>query len=129
MTYADKLKDPRWQKKRLEVFNRDEWKCIMCKDDTTTLHVHHFEYSGNPWEAEMESLATLCHHCHKMVEHSKKGDINIISAAKFSIEDKKVGYHISKRDDGGLLITEFNGDEMNIVCNLDLQSLKDLINE
>lgn len=30
MSYAEQLKDPRWQKKRLEILNRDEWKCTWC---------------------------------------------------------------------------------------------------
>lgn len=28
--YAKKLMDPRWQKKRLEIFKRDGWKCQNC---------------------------------------------------------------------------------------------------
>jgi 5-methylcytosine-specific restriction endonuclease McrA len=28
--YLAKCKDPRWQKVRLEVFQRDEWTCQVC---------------------------------------------------------------------------------------------------
>ncbi len=28
MTYAEQLKDPRWQKRRLEILQRDEWRCL-----------------------------------------------------------------------------------------------------
>lgn len=64
MSYADKLKDPRWQRKRLEVFRAADWKCEYCGDGANTLHVHHLKYTGEPWEAPMEDLECLCktHH-------------------------------------------------------------------
>jgi hypothetical protein len=27
--YSDKLKDPRWQKKRLQIMERDNWCCLV----------------------------------------------------------------------------------------------------
>lgn len=69
MKYSEKLKDPRWQKKRLEIFQRDNFTCIDCMDTTKTLHVHHLDYiSGNdPWEYPNEYLVTLCHECHDFI--------------------------------------------------------------
>lgn len=68
-SYLEKLKDPRWQKKRLEIFQRDNWKCVECGDDKSTLHVHHEEYSSSdPWNTVNDKLKTLCDNC-----HSKKG--------------------------------------------------------
>lgn len=66
MSYSDLLKDPRWQKKRLEVLERDEWKCRECGSAQKTLHVHHTYYAKNrkPWEYESASLMTLCVDCH-----------------------------------------------------------------
>jgi len=29
-TYAEKLKHPLWQRKRLEILNRDGFKCAQC---------------------------------------------------------------------------------------------------
>lgn len=67
--YTEKLKDPRWQKKRLEVFQRDGFKCLCCEDAATTLHVHHLIYSkGDPWDAPMDTLETLCEDCHDFRE-------------------------------------------------------------
>ena len=68
MTYAEKLKDPRWQKKRLYILSRDNWTCCYCQDKETTLHVHHDYYEPNkaPWEADDESLLTLCEDCHEI---------------------------------------------------------------
>jgi hypothetical protein len=68
MSYAEKLKDPRWQKKRLEVFERDEWSCQQCFDAQSTLHVHHkwYEKGRDPWDYPLESLITLCEDCHEL---------------------------------------------------------------
>lgn len=64
MTYGEKLKDPRWQKKRLEILNRDEFKCRACQSKTDTLHVHHLKYTDEPWDAADVDLVTLCDVCH-----------------------------------------------------------------
>jgi hypothetical protein len=64
MSYSDKLKSPKWQKKRLEVLNRDNFTCCKCGDTETELQVHHLKYTGEPHEAPMEDLETLCKHCH-----------------------------------------------------------------
>ena len=72
-SYSDKLRDPRWQKKRLKILERDKWTCQLCKDQETTLNVHHLEYGPEPWEIEDSKLTTLCWHCHTEIEHIKKG--------------------------------------------------------
>jgi hypothetical protein len=66
-TYSDKLKDPRWQRKRLEIFERDNWTCVLCGDATNTLHIHHKVYFKNtdPWGYSSEHLETLCVSCHE----------------------------------------------------------------
>ena len=68
-TYAEKLKDPRWQRKRLEILERDRWTCQGCGDTKSTLHVHHCWYDPQrktePWEYENRSLRTLCEQCHE----------------------------------------------------------------
>lgn len=66
MTYSEKLKDPRWQKLRLEVFQRDNFTCLACGSKDKTLCVHHLEYNGRPWEADMAMLETLCNDCHTL---------------------------------------------------------------
>jgi hypothetical protein len=70
MTYSEKLKDPRWQKKRLEILNRDEWNCRFCGEEEKTLHVHHISYFGDPWEAPDKMLITLCKECHQKEDKS-----------------------------------------------------------
>jgi hypothetical protein len=75
-TYSEKLQDPRWQKKRLEVFNRDEFTCQLCTDKKTMLHVHHKSYKpqSEPWEYELDNFQTLCESCHYVIEEFKKED-------------------------------------------------------
>lgn len=67
MTYAEKLKDPRWQKKRLEILNRADWACEVCCANDKTLHVHHvyYEYGKDPWDYTSDTLMSLCEDCHK----------------------------------------------------------------
>jgi glutaredoxin len=68
-TYSEKLKDPRWQKKRLEIFQRDDFKCVYCGDDKNTLHIHHLQYDRShkdPWDYENEKMITLCEYCHQL---------------------------------------------------------------
>lgn len=62
--YSEFLRDPRWQKKRLEVLNRDGWRCLVCGSGDKELHVHHLKYSGRPWESDLGDLETLCFECH-----------------------------------------------------------------
>ena len=65
--YSDKLKDPRWQKKRLEIMQRDEFTCQKCYDNESTLNVHHKFYfpDKEPWNYPNEVLTTLCEECHQ----------------------------------------------------------------
>jgi hypothetical protein len=74
MTYSEKLRDPRWQKKRLEIFERDNFTCKLCNDTESTLNVHHHYYENNkePWEYPNESLITLCENCHENETNERK---------------------------------------------------------
>jgi hypothetical protein len=67
--YTDLLKDPRWQKKRLEIFQRDGFACRDCGKSDRQLQVHHSNYCRNskPWDYPSESLRTLCEKCHKEI--------------------------------------------------------------
>lgn len=73
-TYAEKLKDPRWQKKRLEILQRDKFECRFCSASDKELHVHHAFYmrGRQPWEYENTDLSTLCLDCHEELEKLKR---------------------------------------------------------
>lgn len=64
--YSEKLKDPRWQKKRLEILERDKWTCRACGEKDKTLHVHHIFYlpKKEPWDIPGGLLITFCERCH-----------------------------------------------------------------
>src|SRR5574341_499270 len=66
-TYNEKLRDPRWQRMRLKVMERDEWACQICYDSKSTLNVHHrfYDFGKDPWDYPIEALATLCEGCHE----------------------------------------------------------------
>lgn len=66
-TYYEKLKDPQWQKKRLEVMAANDFHCEICGDGENTLNVHHKEYFRGlePWEYEIGQLACICESCHQ----------------------------------------------------------------
>jgi len=59
--------DPRWQKMRLEIMQRDDFTCRDCRDKEKTLNVHHAYYvkGRRPWEYPAFSLETLCRDCHE----------------------------------------------------------------
>jgi len=66
-TYSEKLRDPKWQKKRLGILNRDNWTCRVCGDKENTLHIHHLYYKkgAEPWDYPDDALRTLCGDCHE----------------------------------------------------------------
>ena len=66
MTYSEQIKHPKWQKKRLEILERDEFRCTNCDSKDDTLHVHHYLYKKDRkiWEYNNKYLTTLCDECH-----------------------------------------------------------------
>lgn len=65
-SYSELLKDPRWQRKRLEVLQAADFRCDHCDSGEDTLHVHHRLYrkGAKPWEYENGELQCLCENCH-----------------------------------------------------------------
>lgn len=65
-TYSEKLRDPRWQRKRLEIMQRDGFACVKCGNDRKTLNVHHTSYLAGraPWDYPDSYLETQCEDCH-----------------------------------------------------------------
>jgi hypothetical protein len=80
-TYYEKLKDPRWQKVRLQAMEKANFCCQMCFDDSTSLNVHHKEYfkGHEPWEYNLNQLIVLCEDCHKN-HHAYKDMLKKISS-------------------------------------------------
>ena len=66
MTYREQLQHPKWQKKRLEIMQRDKWTCLSCAQMDHTLHVHHLYYMPKlkAWEYDNDGMVTVCYECH-----------------------------------------------------------------
>ena len=75
--YRELLRDPRWQKKRLEVFERANFECESCGSQNKNLHAHHRSYKrgAKPWEYPGESLECLCEECH-LVATQQRDSLN-----------------------------------------------------
>ena len=85
--YWQKLQDPRWQRKRLEILNRAEFCCEGCGDSESQLQVHHgyYEKGKEPWEYEDDTLWCLCDKCHETAHRVR--NINNVALAKYIPND------------------------------------------
>lgn len=74
-SYLEQLRDPRWQRKRLQVLDAAGWRCIRCAATQRTLHVHHREYRNVAvWEYELSELEALCDACHHKAHGCLRGN-------------------------------------------------------
>ena len=67
--YGELLRDPRWQRRKAEILQRDNFTCQLCTDTLSELQIHHKKYytGKKPWEYDDKDLITLCIHCHQKV--------------------------------------------------------------
>jgi hypothetical protein len=72
-TYSEKLRDPRWQKMRLQIMERDGFACQFCRSTEKTLNIHHkiYDKKREPWEYDGSALVTCCEACHTELEVAK----------------------------------------------------------
>ena len=104
MNYAEKLKDPRWQKKRLKILERDNWCCQWCGTEENTLNVHHLKYSnGDPWDIEDHHLTTLCEDCHEkypeLINRAIENLVDVVKSLGFDVYSiDLLGYALSKEN-------------------------------
>jgi hypothetical protein len=129
LNYSEKLKNPKWQRKRLEILQRDEFKCCYCDDTETELQVHHIKYIGEPWQANNDDLITLCKHCHTTVSLAKY--LNPVKIKKHYQSDDSICMVVKEIEDGKIIITIFdlfqNGNLISIIAfNDNSQVLKTL---
>ena len=66
------LSHPDWQKKRLEVMQRDSFTCRDCNSKDKELHVHHLYYvqGKKPQDYPLSAYKTLCFQCHELEEEN-----------------------------------------------------------
>jgi hypothetical protein len=91
-TYSEKLKDPRWQRRRLHMLEAAGWKCSGCQAEDKTLHVHHKLYrkGADPWEYSDDELAVLCEGCHGR-DHAARDLLDSVLVNLTGYELLKVG--------------------------------------
>lgn len=84
MTYAEQLRHPKWQRRRLEIMGRDEFRCTKCLADDKTLNVHHKLYrkGAAPWEYSDEELVTLCEDCHQAEHWERIDDVTLARVSR-----------------------------------------------
>ena len=65
-SFKEQIKSPKWQKKRLEILERDEFSCQNCGETEEQLHVHHLLYHKDTmfWDYDNKYLITFCDVCH-----------------------------------------------------------------
>ena len=97
-TYSEKLKDPRWQRKRLEIMQRDNFTCTQCGDTTDTQNVHHWQYSKEPWVAKNEDLTTVCRSCHEEIEQCKDLTKDFLRQSDFRMLLKQIQRLLRNRE-------------------------------
>lgn len=91
-TYSQKLKNPFWQRRRLEIFNRDHFACTNCGSTHRELQVHHLEYLGDiaPQDYPNDMLITLCDVCHEKENGRPKHEKYLLTSLKmkgFLVDD------------------------------------------
>lgn len=87
-TYSEQLKDPRWQKKRLQIMERDGFSCFICGDTESTLNVHHkrYIYGKLAWEYDDSNYMTLCEECHEKLTDSIKVANQVINEYTIDVD-------------------------------------------
>lgn len=62
-----------WQKKRLEIMQRDNFACVSCGSTEKMLNVHHKTYrkGAEPWDYDDDNFITYCQDCHGGVHEEK----------------------------------------------------------
>ena len=90
-TYSERLKDPRWQRRRLEILQRSDFSCEDCEATDKTLHVHHKLYrkGAMPWEYADHELEALCEDCHEK-HHATRDRLNAVLAELHSSDIEEV---------------------------------------
>ncbi len=97
LTYAEQLRHPNWQKRRLERLSLANWECEGCCTKDITLHVHHKQYIKGrmAWEYSDGELAVWCENCH--------GDHHLIESLLQRVLSVEVAYESPHRTALGLI--------------------------
>lgn len=93
MTFAEQIKHPNWQKRRLQRLEAAGWECQDCYAKDAQLQVHHKRYLKGRlyWDYDDTDLIVLCRACHEQA-HGVKAllDQAIASSTWLGTEGAKV---------------------------------------
>jgi hypothetical protein len=94
--FWEKYKDPRWQRRRLEVMQNAGFCCEGCGSTEKTLNVHHKFYrrGRDPWQYNDFELMCLCEDCHEIWHWIKDAFNNALQGIGFHAYREVVGYAI-----------------------------------
>jgi 5-methylcytosine-specific restriction endonuclease McrA len=93
-SYWQLLRDPRWQRMRLEVMERANFECEICGGADDTLNVHHKIYrkGAAPWEYQAHELQCLCEGCHETFHDLSQILKETLAAFEISTFERVLGY-------------------------------------
>jgi hypothetical protein len=94
--FWEKYKDPRWQRRRLEVMQNVGFCCEGCGSTTKTLNVHHKFYrkGRDPWQYNDDELMCLCEDCHETWHFIKDAFNEALQGIDLAAYREVVGYAI-----------------------------------
>jgi hypothetical protein len=114
--WSEHYRHPNWQRKRLEILERDEYTCVNCgysgspDEETLSLSVHHkyYEYGKKPWEYPDEAYETLCEKCHEEATETDKKLRKALKLIEQSGRSIALGYML------GFALEDFKVDEVEV---------------
>lgn len=113
MTYSEKLKDPRWQRKRLEILSFWNFTCAHCGSSEKTLHVHHQWYvpGREPWQYPTICFQPLCEECrrdsHEDTAHYAEWELllsTLFDPRECAFDAMGISFSVSERLDEGMTL-------------------------
>lgn len=94
-------KNPKWQKKRLEIMQSKGFKCEWCESIDKELHTHHIIYEKGKriWEYEDTNFMLLCKDCHESFHEYLNLVSSSLSLLNKSSRDKLLDYILKLVDE------------------------------
>lgn len=91
--YARKLLDGRWQRKRLEILQRDNFCCTICQR-SHNVQIHHNWYLKNmePWDYTADQLVSLCNEHHEEIGELQEGLKRLLARSGPAIQRQVYDY-------------------------------------
>lgn len=130
MDYKRQLASPLWQRKRLQIMERDDFECKLCGDKESELHVHHKSYGewGKPWEVPDDQLICYCVFCHFVVEDVKKyfGEEVKVMLRGLNIGEFRKYFAVTKNNSAHLYALHINSSEINYVAGFNEEACQRL---